>query len=209
MKNDEKYLKLIELLKDVTTISKRMPEIVFTYFQTLESNKFLRPLYNLIAEAFADLFSTSFLFINQSWSQSLMLFDSMVEKISYSKYLIENPHFIDEFIKNNYLVDNLSNKPISISEIAKNAGLNDVYNLVKENVQLISENNISVLSFFDSNSNSKSLETFGINIASYICVLFEELYSSFKKWGYVKDISLESDEKFDNFSLRFLLLKQN
>ena len=61
MLDKEKDLRINELLKRVTTISKKMPEIVFTYFVNFEKSKSIKPFYNLFAESLLSLFSLSFL----------------------------------------------------------------------------------------------------------------------------------------------------
>ena len=73
MLDKEKDLRINELLKRVTTISKKMPEIVFTYFINFEKTKATKPFYNLFAESFLSLFSFSFLYLNQAWSQASSL----------------------------------------------------------------------------------------------------------------------------------------
>ena len=45
MLDKEKDLRINELLKKITTISKAMPEIVFTYYSNIERKKNIKPFY--------------------------------------------------------------------------------------------------------------------------------------------------------------------
>ena len=113
MLDKEKDIRIIELLKRVTTISKNMPEIIFTYFSNFETSKQLRPFYNLFSESFLSLFSFSFLYINQAWSQASALLRTSIEQVSKIVVLSNNKDLIYDFINLRKLSEsyyNLSSK---------------------------------------------------------------------------------------------------
>lgn len=99
MIDKEKDLRISELLKKVATISKNMPEIIFTYFSTFETSKQLRPFYNLFSESFLSLFSFSFLYLNQAWSQASALLRTSIEQVSKIVVLCNNKELIEDFIE--------------------------------------------------------------------------------------------------------------
>ena len=75
-----------------------MPEIVFTYFVNFEKSKTIKPFYNLFAESFLSLFSFSFLYLNQAWSQASSLLRTSIEQVSKVVVLCNNKDLIEEFL---------------------------------------------------------------------------------------------------------------
>lgn len=111
MLDKEKDLRINELLKRVTTISKKMPEIVFTYFVNFEKSKTIKPFYNLFAESFLSLFSFSFLYLNQAWSQASSLLRTSIEQVSKVVVLCNNKDLIEEFLNLKKEADYYNNLP--------------------------------------------------------------------------------------------------
>ena len=245
MTDNEKDLRITELLKRITTISKQMPEMVLTYFSNFERNKLTKPFYNLFAESFLSLFSFSFLYLNHAWSQASAILRTTIEQVSKVVVLSNNSNLIPSFIDLKQIADSYENlsskeekdnfllqyaddinefnnyteygwaKPLlndklpSRNEVIKLASLGETIVDIRNQLNNFVHGNMSIFDFYTETSKTDLMKKYGRRIALISCKLFYLCYISFKNWGMVKDISLDTDEEFINFKNKYKYLVEN
>ena len=245
MLDKEKDLRINELLKKITTISKAMPEIVFTYYSNIERKKIIKPFYNLFSDAFLSLFSFSFLYINHAWSQASVLLRTAIEQVSKLVVLTSNPNLIDSFVELKNLADSYYNldskeekdvflnqfgsdlntfttyveygwaKPIlsdrepTRNDVIKLAQLGETLVDIRNQLNGFVHGNLSIFEFYSNSDKAEVMKKYGRRISLICCKLFYLLYISFKNWGLVKDISLDTDDQFIDFKNKYKFLIEN